>query len=51
MEGENLEMDDFFEFLGFRDALKKEEHSRENSEAEFDYEINMLNDDEQREMF
>ncbi len=42
-------MDDIFEFLGFKDALKKEEYSRELNEAAFEHEINMLNDDEYAE--
>lgn len=42
-------MDEFLEFLGIKDALKKEEYSREISEAKFEYEINMLNDDEYAE--
>lgn len=42
-------MDNLFEFLGYKDALKKEEYSRELSKAAFEHEINMLNDDEYAE--
>ena len=42
-------MDNFFEFLGFKEILEKEEYSRELSEAAFEYEIDILNDDEYAE--